>query len=473
MAPSPRTLFEKIWEDHVIERLDERTDLVHIDRHLLHDLSGPFSMMTLDNLGLPCVHPELTFAVPDHGVSTAPDRLAESGGGGGPLITPFRESCSKLGIEMFDLETDDQGIVHVIAPELGLALPGITIVCGDSHTCTQGALGALAWGIGNTEVTQVLATQALVLDRPLTLRVRIEGRAQRCVGAKDIALALIARHGTDAANGAAVEFEGSVVTGMTIESRLTLCNLALEMGARFAFIAPDEITYSYLKGRRYAPTGAMWGGALAYWRSLASDPGAIFDREIVFDVSELPPQISWGTSPAHTIGVDEAVPNPGSAATTELRAAWQEALNYTGLEAGQRMEGTPIQHVFIGSCTNSRLSDLEEAARFVRGRKVASGVRAWVVPGSRYVQRQAAEKGLDRLFRDAGFEWREPGCSMCIAMNGDSVPAGERCVSTSNRNFVGRQGPGSRTHLASPASAAAAAVTGCITDPRTLDPREG
>jgi len=470
-APKPRTMFDKVWNDHVVERLDESTDLVHIDRHLLHDLSGPFSMKSLDEQDLACLRPELTFAFPDHGVSTSPERYGDAAGGG-PLLDLFRHYCTKFGVHLFDLDSEEQGIVHVSAPELGLALPGLTIVCGDSHTSTQGGLGALAWGIGNTEVTQVLATQALVLDRPRTLRVWIDGALAAAVTAKDLALALIARDGADAGSGYAVEFAGSCIETLPVEGRMTLCNLALEMGARFAFTAADEATFAWLQGRRYAPGGDDWARAVSNWRTLASDAGAAFDREVAFDAAALAPQITWGTSPAHTVAVDARIPDPASAPDAEARQSWTDALAYMGLRAGEPLDGVAVQHVFIGSCTNSRLSDLVEAARVVRGRKVAAGVRAWVVAGSRRVQREAAALGIDRVFRDAGFDWREPGCSMCIAMNGDAVPSGERAVSTSNRNFVGRQGPGARTHLASPATAAAAAISGCVRDPRTVASRE-
>lgn len=473
-APAARTMFAKLWEDHVVEHLDDTTDLLYIDRHFLHDLSGPFSMKSLGDLGLGVRCPGRTFAFPDHGVSSAPSRIGDADGGG-PLLGLFRQFCDQYDIRLFDLDSADQGIVHVAAPELGLTLPGLTLVCGDSHTCTQGALGALAWGVGNTEVTQVLATQTLIVDRPHTMRVRLDGHPAQpaCTGAKDVALALLARDGADAATGYAVEFAGSAVAAMSVEARLTLCNLALEMGARFAFVAPDETTIAYLDGRPFAPKGADWERAVADWRRLPSDPAARFDRETSLDLSGLVPRITWGTSPAHGIAVDGAVPRLADAPDEASRASWTAALEYMGLREGEPLLGLPVEHVFLGSCTNSRLEDLLEAAAVVRGRRVADGVRAWVVAGSRRVQREAIELGLDRVFCDAGFEWREPGCSMCIAMNGDSVPAGERIVSTSNRNFVGRQGPGARTHLAGPVTAAAAAVTGAICDPRTLVSRGG
>ncbi|MCG8592013.1 MAG: 3-isopropylmalate dehydratase large subunit [Proteobacteria bacterium] len=453
-----RTLFDKLWEPHVIEALGDGIDLIRIDRHFLHDLSGPFSLKGLAELGLPVRCPELTFATPDHGVATEPGRSDGSTPASAKLLPALRRSCERLGIRLFDLDDERQGIVHVIGPELGLTLPGLTIVCGDSHTCTHGAFGALAWGIGNTEITQVLATQALILERPRTMRVRLEGELPAGVTAKDLILHLIARHGADGGTGHAIEFAGSAVRQLSMEGRMTLCNLAVEFGAKFGFVAPDATTLAYLEGRPFAPTGAALAAARDAWAELASDGDAAFDAEIALDVSDLRPQISWGTSPEHTVAVGEAVPSSPA-----------KALEYMGLEADSPLVGTPVQHVFIGSCTNGRLSDIEAAAAIAKGRRVAAGVRAWVVPGSQAVKRAAEARGLDRVLRTAGFEWREPGCSMCIAMHGDQVPEGERCVSTSNRNFVGRQGPGARTHLASPATAAAAAIAGRIVDPRELE----
>jgi 3-isopropylmalate/(R)-2-methylmalate dehydratase large subunit len=463
-----RTLFAKLWEPHVIESLGEGIDLIRIDRHLLHDLSGPFSLEALRKLNLEVRCPELTFATPDHSVATEPQRTDDSTPASARLLPLLRESCERFGIRLFDLDDERQGIVHVIGPEQGLALPGLTIACGDSHTCTQGAFGALALGIGSTEITQVLATQALILERPKTMRVRFEGALPPAVTAKDLILHLIAKRGADAGSRHAVEFAGSAVRGLSMEGRLTLCNLTVEFGARFGFVAPDETTFAYLEGRPFAPTGPALAAAREAWQVLSGDTGASFDAEIAIDVAEVGPQISWGTSPEQTIAIGERVPDPASANAPGVADAHAEALAYMGLEAGAPIAGLPVQHVFIGSCTNARLSDIEAAADVANGRKVAAGVRAWVVPGSRAVKRAAEQKGLDRLLRDAGFEWREPGCSMCIAINGDRVPAGERCVSTSNRNFMGRQGPEARTHLASPATAAAAAIAGCIVDPREL-----
>jgi 3-isopropylmalate/(R)-2-methylmalate dehydratase large subunit len=381
----------------------------------------------------------------------------------------WRARTSAEGIRLFDIDDAEQGIVHVIGPELGLTLPGATVLCGDSHTCTHGGLGALAWGIGSSELTHVLATQTIVEERPKPMRVCFEGRLGAGVEPKDLALHLIGELGADAGSGCAIEFAGSAVRALSVEGRLTLCNLSIELGAKIGIIAPDETVFSYLAGRPYAPKGRRWQEALASFRTLASDEGARFEREVAVDADRIAPQVTWGTSPAHTIPVDGAVPDPERAPNESARAASREALAYMGLSPGQRLEGLPVQRVFIGSCANGRLGDLEAAARIARGRRVAPGVTAWVVPGSRAVKREAEARGLDRAFREAGFDWREPGCSMCSATNGELVGPGERCVSTTNRNFVGRQGPAARTHLTGSAMAAAAAVAGCITDARKLE----
>jgi 3-isopropylmalate/(R)-2-methylmalate dehydratase large subunit len=369
---------------------------------------------------------------------------------------------------MFDIDEPGQGIVHVIGPELGLSLPGCLIVCGDSHTCTHGGLGALAFGIGSSELTHVLATQALIQRRPKTMRARFEGRLPFGVTAKDLILALIGHIGAAGGTGYAVEYAGSAVRDLPVEGRLTICNLSIELGAKMGMIAPDEKTYEFIHGRAYAPQGAMWDRAVEAWRELPSDPDAVFDREVVIDVEKIIPQVTWGISPEHVIGVDGIIPDPREISDPERRAAIETAIGYMGLTPGAPIIGTPVDWVFIGSCTNSRLSDLRAAAEIARGRKVAPGVRAWVVPGSETVKRDAVAEGLDRVFTDAGFEWREPGCSMCLAANGEVVPPGQRSVSTSNRNFIGRQGPRARTHLASPAMAAAAAISGAIADVRTM-----
>ena len=461
-----RTLLAKIWDQHVIAQISEDTDLLHIDRHLLHDLGGSRGLLDLKSRGLKVHDPELTFATPDHAISTARGR-AGTIKIGQELLAALRIETSASGIQMFDIDQPGQGIVHVIGPELGLSLPGCLIVCGDSHTCTHGGLGALAFGIGSSELTHVLATQALIQRRPKSMRVRFEGKIPLGVVAKDLILALIGHVGAAGGTGHAVEYAGSAIRSMPIEGRLTICNLSIELGAK-NLIAPDETTYEYLRGRPYAPQGEMWEQAVNAWRQLPSDRDAVFDKEVVIDVEKIIPQVTWGISPDHVIGVDGRIPDPSAIGDPARRTAVETALEYMGLQPGAPIAGTPVDWVFIGSCTNSRLSDLRAAAEVARGRKVAAGVRAWVVPGSETVKREAVAEGLDRLFIDAGFEWREPGCSMCLAANGETVTPGQRSVSTSNRNFMGRQGPRARTHLASPASAAAAAIAGAITDVRAM-----
>ena len=468
MASSSRTMLAKIWDQHVIARLGDDTDLLHVDRHLLHDLGGSRGLLDLKSRGLSVHNPELTFATPDHAISTARGR-AGTIKIGQELLAALRTETTASGIQMFDIDEPGQGIVHVIGPELGLSLPGCLIVCGDSHTCTHGGLGALAFGIGSSELTHVLATQALIQRRPKTMRVRFEGKLSLGVTAKDLILALIGHVGAAGGTGYAVEYAGSAIREMPVEGRLTVCNLSIELGAKMGMVAPDERTFEYLRGRPYAPKGEMWGHAVKAWRELASDADAGFDREVEIDVTRIIPQVTWGISPEHVIGVDGRIPDPQAIDDPANRAAIQTALDYMGLTAGAPIAGTPVDWVFIGSCTNSRLSDLRAAADVARGRKVAPGVRAWIVPGSETVKRDAVAEGLDKLFTDAGFEWREPGCSMCLAANGETVAPGQRSVSTSNRNFVGRQGPRARTHLASPASAAAAAIAGAIADVRTME----
>jgi len=463
-----RTLLAKIWDQHVIAHISDDTDLLHIDRHLLHDLGGARGLLDLKSRKLPVHNPELTFATPDHAISTARGRAGTSKTGR-ELLEGLRVETSASHITMFDIDEPGQGIVHVIGPELGLSLPGCLIVCGDSHTCTHGGLGALAFGIGSSELTHVLATQALIQRRPKTMRVKFEGRLSSGVTPKDLILALIGHIGAAGGTGYAVEYAGNAIRDMGIEGRLTICNLSIELGAKVGMVAPDEKTYEYIRGRRYAPQGGMWERAVAAWRELPSDPDAVFDREVVIDIEKIMPQVTWGISPEHVIGVDGHVPDPKEVADPARRAAIETALDYMGLKPGAPIMGTPVDWVFIGSCTNSRLSDLRAAAEIARGRKVAPGVRAWVVPGSETVKRSAVAEGLDKLFIDAGFEWREPGCSMCLAANGETVPPGQRSVSTSNRNFIGRQGPRARTHLASPATAAASAISGAIADVRTME----
>jgi 3-isopropylmalate/(R)-2-methylmalate dehydratase large subunit len=461
-------MLAKIWDQHVIAHLSEDTDLLHVDRHLLHDLGGSRGLIDLKSRGLTVHNPELTFATPDHAISTQANR-AGTIKTGQELLAALRTETSASGIALFDIDQAGQGIVHVIGPELGLSLPGALIVCGDSHTCTHGGLGALAFGIGSSELTHVLATQAIIQRRPKTMRVKFEGRLPFGVTAKDLILALIGHVGAAGGTGYAVEYAGSAIRDMPVEGRLTICNLSIELGAKMGMVAPDDKTYEFLQGRPYAPKGEMWQRAVAAWRQLPSDPDAVFDREVVIDVEALIPQITWGISPEHVIGVDGLIPDPKDITDPARRGAIETALDYMGLKGGAPIAGTPVDWVFIGSCTNSRLSDLRAAAAIVRGRKVAPGVHAWVVPGSETVKREAVAEGLDKVFTDAGFEWREPGCSMCLAANGETVPPGQRSVSTSNRNFIGRQGPRARTHLASPAMAVAAALSGAIADVRMLE----
>ncbi|MDE1172683.1 MAG: 3-isopropylmalate dehydratase large subunit [Parvibaculaceae bacterium] len=463
-----RTLFEKIWDAHVIRDLGDGWALLHIDRHLLHDLSGPPALDEIARRGLAVCNPGLVFATPDHAVSSRPGRDAKSFELGGYLYDMLKSRSQAAHIRFFDLGQEGQGIVHVMGPELGLVLPGVTLICGDSHTCTNGGLGALAFGVGQSESAHALATQTLRQKKPKLMRVRFEGAIGQGVTPKDLILHLIGSLGAAAGSGYAIEYAGSAIRAMPVEGRLTICNLSVELGAKYGLVAPDEKTFAFLEGRRFTPQGASFNEAVASWRELFSDDDARFDREEVIDVGSISPTVTWGTSPEQVIPIDGVVPDPAAASDPEERKTRQAALDYMGLEAGRPIAGTKIDWVFIGSCTNSRITDLREAAALARGHHVARGVTAWVVPGSETVKRQAEAEGLDHIFRSAGFEWREPGCSLCVAANGESVPSGARAVSTSNRNFVGRQGSGARTHLASPAMAAAAAIMGELTDVRRI-----
>jgi 3-isopropylmalate/(R)-2-methylmalate dehydratase large subunit len=465
---SARTLFDKVWDEHVVDTLAPGIDLLHIDRHLLHDLGGGDAIAHVLRSGLALRNPELTFATPDHVVETRPGRTGGNAPWANELVDRLREQTLATGVRLYDVGQDGQGIVHVIGPELGLSLPGVTMVCGDSHTCTHGAMGALAFGIGMSEVQHVLATQTLPQRRPRTMRAHFEGTLPPGVGAKDMILALIGQIGTAGGTGYALEYTGAAVRGLDMEGRLTLCNLSIECGAKVGMVAPDDTTFAWLDGRRHAPKGDQWTQAVAHWRTLATDEGARFDAEVTIDCSRLAPHITWGTSPEQVIPIDQAVPDPASAPDAAHREAWTQALAYMGLEPGQAIAGTRIDRVFIGSCTNSRLPDLRRAARIVEGKHVASHVEAWVVPGSERIKREAEAEGLDRIFEAAGLQWRESGCSLCVGANGELIAPGQRCVSTSNRNFVGRQGPGARTHLASPEMAAAAAIAGAIVDVRSF-----
>lgn len=463
----PSSTFDKIWRQHLIAGLDARTDLLHIDRVFLHERTGSIALATLEQDGRRVRHPELAFCTVDHIVDTFPQRGDDTlMPGGKAFIQTTREATRRQHIRLFDVDDPAQGVVHVISPELGIALPGVTLVCPDSHTCTQGALGALAWGIGSSEAEHALATQTLRVQRPRTMRVAFEGVLRPGVGAKDLSLWMIARESTAGAAGHALEFCGPVVRALPLEARMTLCNMAVEFSAFTGLVEPDDTVFEYLAGRPYAPRGTLWERALTHWRGLRADDGARYDREMSFDASDIPPMVTWGTSPQHAVGVDAAVPAVDGAQDAVTRQGHERALAYMGLHPGQRLDGVPIDAAFIGSCTNSRLSDLRAAAAVLRGRKVAPGVKALCVPGSMQVRRDAEAEGLDRVFVEAGFEWRAAGCSMCFFAGGESFAPGSRVISTTNRNFEGRQGPRIRTHLASPATTAASAVAGRIADPR-------
>jgi 3-isopropylmalate/(R)-2-methylmalate dehydratase large subunit len=462
-----KTLADKIWDEHVVADLGDGYALLHVDRHLLHDLGGGRAVADIKEKGYGLRNPGLTFATPDHAISSAPGRVGTTPAGL-RLLEDLRSLSREQGVRLFDVGEPGQGIVHVIGPELGLSLPGALLVCGDSHTCTHGGMGVLAFGIGSSEVAHVLATQCLIQRRPKRLRVTFDGARGAGVTPKDMILYLIGKIGAAAGTGYAVEYAGGAIRALDVEGRLTLCNLSIELGAKIGMVAPDDTTFGYLAGRTFAPRGALWDAALAHWRSLPSDEDAGFDREERIDVAEIAPQITWGTSPEQVLAVTARIPDPADIADAGKRRAVQAALDYMGLAPGAPIAGTKIDWVFIGSCTNSRISDLRAAAAVAKRGKVAPHVHAWVVPGSESVKRQAEAEGLDRIFTAAGFDWREPGCSMCVAANGETVPRGQRSVSTSNRNFVGRQGPGARTHLASPATAAATALAGAIADVRTM-----
>jgi 3-isopropylmalate/(R)-2-methylmalate dehydratase large subunit len=461
-----KSLFDKLWEEHVVVQPDGQPALLYIDLQLVHEVTSPQAFDGLRVAGRKVRRPDRTFATADHNVPTSPNHRPISDPIAAKQIETLRANCAEFGIAMFDIDSPEQGIVHVIGPELGLTQPGKTIVCGDSHTSTHGAFGALAFGIGTSEVEHVLATQCLPQAKPRSMQVRVGGRLAPGVTAKDLALAFIGQTGTDGATGYVVEYAGEAVRALTMDERMTLCNLTIEAGARAGMVAPDETTFAYLQGRRYAPAGAEWDKAVARWRALAGDPGAKFDRVVEIDAASLAPQVTWGTSPGMVTAVTSSVPDPAAAkAEADARAATR-ALEYMGLKAGTPIEKINVDVVFIGSCTNGRLSDLQAAARVAKGYRVAPNVRVLVVPGSQEVKRAAEKEGLDRIFRDAGFEWREAGCSMCLAMNPDVLEPGQRCAATSNRNFEGRQGRGGRTHLVSPAMAAAAAISGHFVDIR-------
>ncbi|MFN4113118.1 MAG: 3-isopropylmalate dehydratase large subunit [Sphingomonadaceae bacterium] len=475
MASRPRTLYEKIWDAHVVETRDDGTSLVYIDRHLVHEVTSPQAFEALRLTGRTVRRPDLTLAVPDHNLPTTARR--DAAGQRIPIADPqsaaqlaaLEANAPAFGIRYIGDADAEQGIVHVVGPEQGFSLPGTTIVCGDSHTASHGGLGALAFGIGTSEVEHVLATQTLLLTRSKSMEVRVEGELGPGVTPKDLILHVIGVIGAAGGTGHVIEYRGRVFETMSVEGRLTVCNMSIEAGARAGLVAPDDVTFAYLKGRPFAPKGAEWEAAVEWWRSLATDDGAEFDSSVVIDAATIAPSVTWGTSPEDVLPITGVVPAPESFADPSKQEAARKSLAYMGLEPGTRLSDIAIENVFIGSCTNSRIEDLRAAAAVLRGRTKAPGVRwAIVVPGSGLVKRQAEDEGLDQVFSAAGFEWREPGCSACLGMNPDKVPPGERCASTSNRNFVGRQGPGARTHLVSPAMAAAAAVTGRLTDVREL-----
>ena len=466
---TPKTLYDKIWESHLVHQDPEGPALIYIDRHLVHEVTSPQAFEGLAIAGRKVRRPELTTAVADHNVPTTDRSKGIADEESRIQVETLAENAKRFGITYFGMDDIRQGIVHIIGPEQGLTQPGMTIVCGDSHTATHGAFGALAFGIGTSEVEHVLATQTLVQSRSKNMRITVDGKLPLGVTAKDIILAIIGKIGTAGGTGYVVEFAGEAIRGLSMEGRMTVCNMTIEGGARAGLIAPDETTFEYVKGRPNAPKGAAWEMALNYWRTLKSDEGAHFDAEIKLNAADIIPQVTWGTSPQDVLPITGVVPDPKTEANEDKRAALARALDYMGLTPGTPLKEVKIDRVFIGSCTNGRIEDLREAAKIAEGRKVADHVGAMVVPGSGLVKHQAEEEGLDKIFLAAGFEWREPGCSMCLAMNADKLEPGERCASTSNRNFEGRQGRGGRTHLVSPAMAAAAAIKGTLTDVRELE----
>ena len=464
-----QTLSQKVWEAHVVRRQDGEPDLLYIDLHLVHEVTSPQAFDGLRLAGRTVRRPDLTVATMDHNVPTENIDQPVADVVSGRQMEALAKNCAEFGIRLFPMGDPGQGIVHVIGPQLGLTQPGLTIVCGDSHTSTHGAFGSLAFGIGTSEVEHVLATQTWPQAKPGTMAVTVEGDLPAGVTAKDVILGIIGRIGTSGGVGSIIEYRGSTIRALSMEGRMTVCNMSIEAGARAGLVAPDDTTFAYLEGKPHAPRGQAWEAALDSWRSLPTDPGASFDKEVVIDAADLVPYVSWGTNPGQVVGIDDVVPDPASFTEPEAREAAARALQYMALEAGTPLRDVAVDTVFLGSCTNSRMEDLRLAAGVLRGRKVKPGLRAMVVPGSMAVKAEAEAEGLDTVFRDAGFEWREAGCSMCLGMNPDTLAPGERCASTSNRNFEGRQGPGGRTHLVSPAVAAATAVTGRFTTPADLD----
>ena len=465
---TPRTIIQKVWDNHVVAENEGAPALMYIDLHLVHEVTSPQAFSGLRERGLKVRQPSRTVATTDHSVPTTDRSLPILDVIAATQVEKLEANCREFGIPCFGFHSEHQGIVHVIGPELGFTQPGMTVVCGDSHTATHGAFGALAFGIGTSQVEHVLATQCLLQTPSKSFEVRVDGKLKPGVTAKDIVLALISRIGIGGGTGCVFEFRGTAISALSMEERMTICNMSIEGGARAGLIAPDEVTYEYIKGRPFAPQGADWDAAVARWRELPTDEGAVYDKSIFIDADTLEPMITYGTNPGMGVSISKPVPTPATISDPMERDSIQKALDYMGIESGKPLLGHPVNVVFIGSCTNSRISDLRQAAEILKGHKVNPAVRTMVVPGSQAVKRQAEAEGLDKVFREAGAEWREAGCSMCIAMNGDQLTPGQYCVSTSNRNFEGRQGKGGRTFLASPLTAAASAIAGVVTDVRTI-----
>lgn len=463
-----KTLFDKIWDEHVVFNLDENTTAIYIDKHLIHEVTSPQAFEGLKKRGIPVARPKNTIATADHNVPTKDQHLPIKEELSRVQVKTLTTNCENYGIELYGLGHPFQGIVHVIGPELGITLPGMTIVCGDSHTSTHGAFGSIAFGIGTSEVEQVFATQCLLQSKPKKMKIEINGKLGKGVASKDVVLYILSQLSASGATGYFIEFSGSTIQDLSMEARMTICNMSIEMGARGGLIAPDEKTFAYIKGREFAPKGKAFDDAVTYWKTLYSDADAQFDKVHAFNAADIEPVITFGTNPGMGIKINDAIPAQANSLEPSAKASFMKSLDYMGFKGGEQLIGKKVNYVFIGSCTNSRIEDLRSVAQFVKGKTKAKNVNAFIVPGSRQVADQAIEEGLDVILKNAGFELREPGCSACLAMNEDKIPAGEYCVSTSNRNFEGRQGPGSRTLLASPLTAAAAAIAGCITDVRTL-----
>jgi 3-isopropylmalate/(R)-2-methylmalate dehydratase large subunit len=463
-----KTLFDKIWDSHVVEKIDNGPSVVYIDRHLVHEVTSPVAFAGLDRRGIGVFRPQKTFATADHNVPTQDQHLPIKDELSRTQVETLTGNCEKHGITLYGLNHPYQGIVHVIGPELGLTQPGMTIVCGDSHTATHGAFGSVAFGIGTSEIEMVLASQCILQPKPKKMKIAVEGTLKKGVTAKDVILYIISKISASGGTGFFIEYTGSAIRSLSMEGRMTVCNMSIECGARGGLIAPDEVTMNYLKGREFVPEGKAWSMAVEHWKSLQTDPDAVFDREFEFDAADIEPMITYGTNPGMGIKITEKIPDGSQLAKDEL-PSFHKSLDYMGIKPGSHLLGRPIDYVFVGSCTNGRIEDLREFTAFIKGRKKADNVVAWIVPGSKQVEKQAVKEGLVRILEDSGFRLRQPGCSACLAMNDDKIPEGKYAVSTTNRNFEGRQGPGARTFLASPLTAAAAALTGRITDPRELE----